>query len=134
MAARGRARVTVGDRGVGVPSPRARGLLRLHGLNLPPQHEVVEAVQVLGGDGASHLGKERELEVGTSGALSWEPTSGRDSPPLPQMTYVQTGPLPPPSLTLCGSPLPSGEGPNTFAWTPGQHHLTPPSWHLRLQA
>lgn len=64
MAARGRARVAVGDRGAGVPGPRAWGLPRLHRLDLPPQHQVVEAVQVLGGDGASHIREDRELEVG----------------------------------------------------------------------
>ena len=58
VAACGRARVAVGDRGVGVPGCRTRGLPRLHGLNLPSQHQVVEAVQVLRGDGASHLGEE----------------------------------------------------------------------------
>lgn len=70
MAACGRARVTVGDHGVGVSSPRAWGLPRLHGLYLPPQHQVVETLQILGGDGASHLRKERELEVETGAALS----------------------------------------------------------------
>lgn len=72
MAACGRARVTVGDHGVSVSSPRAWGLPRFHRLNLPPQHQVVETLQILWGDGASHLRKERELEVGTSVALSRE--------------------------------------------------------------
>lgn len=58
MAACGRARVTVGDHGVGVAGPRAGGLPRLHRLDLPPQHQVIKAVQVLGGNGASHLGEE----------------------------------------------------------------------------
>ena len=81
VAACGRARVAVGDGGVGVPTCRTRGLPRLHGLDLPSQHQVVEAVQVLGGDGASHLGEERELEAGTSRALSRElhPQAGQPS-------------------------------------------------------
>lgn len=58
MAACGRARVAVGDHGVGVSSCRAWGLPRLHRLDLAPQHQVVEAVQVLRRDGASHLREE----------------------------------------------------------------------------
>lgn len=118
MAAGGRACVAVGDHGVGVAGPRAGGLPCLHGLDLPPQHQVVKAVQVLGGNGASHLGEERELEAGTrgGGALSREPHQQVGWLMLPRMTCMQPGPRSLPSSTLSGSPLPSGDSPNTSAW------------------
>lgn len=81
MAACGGACVTAGDHGVGVAGPRARGLPCLHGLDLPPQHQVVEAVQVLGGDGASHLRQERKLGMGTNRALSRSSNSRGDPCP-----------------------------------------------------
>lgn len=131
MAACGRARVAVGDHGVGVPGPRARGLARLHGLDLPSQHQVVEAVQVLGGDGAPHFRQERELGMETSRAVSRSSTSRRAHPLLLPTTAGRLGHRLPSSLR--GSPCP-GRRPRTL-W-PGCRVTSSSlaSWHARVAA
>lgn len=67
------------------------------------------------------------------GALSREPHQQAGWPPATPKdlhTNLTTGL---PSLTLTGSPLPSGECPDTLAWMLGQHHLTPSRWHLNVR-
>lgn len=50
------------------------------------------------------------------GALSREPHQQVGWLMLPRMTCMQPGPRSLPSSTLSGSPLPSGDSPNTSAW------------------
>lgn len=84
VAAGGRDGVTVGQHGVGVGAGR-RGLPGLHGLDLPLQHQVVEAVQVLRGDHPPHLGEQRELAGHTQAQTGWSTVTflGRWRAPSP---------------------------------------------------